>query len=129
MDWMNILDQIFDLCIIPLLALATTVFISFVKQKMAESKERANTELMTKYLNMLEITIVDCVKATNQTYVETLKDQNAFDVEAQKHAFELTKSAVVQILSDEAKNYLTHAFGDLNTIINEKIEATIKDVK
>ena len=26
MDWLNILDQIFDVCLIPLLGLATTVF-------------------------------------------------------------------------------------------------------
>lgn len=129
MDWMSILDQVFDLCIVPLLGLATTMFVAFIKQKITESRERVESDLVSKYLGMLEMTIVDCVKATNQTYVNALKDKNAFDAEAQKHAFELTKNAVIQILSDDAKIYLAHALGDLDAIIDEKIEATIKDVK
>jgi hypothetical protein len=129
MDWMSILDQVFDLCIVPLLGLATTVLVAFIKQKMTESRERIDNDLVSKYLGMLEMTIVDCVKATNQTYVDALKDKNVFDAEAQKHAFELTKNAVIKILSDDAKIYLSHALGDLDAIIDEKIEATIKDVK
>lgn len=129
MDWLSILDQVFDVCLVPLLGLATAVFIAFIKQKMNESKEKIDNELAEKYLGMLEMTIIDCVKATNQTYVEALKDKNAFDAEAQKHAFELTKNAVIKILSNDAKVYLAHALGDLDAIIDEKIEATIKDVK
>lgn len=129
MDWMNILGQVFDLCIVPLLGFATTMFIAFIKQKTAESKEKVDSDLISKYLGMLEKTVVDCVKATNQIYVDALKGKNAFDAEAQKHAFELTKNAVLRILSDDAKSYLTHALGDLDAIIDEKIEATIKDVK
>jgi hypothetical protein len=36
---------------------------------------------------MLNRTITECVIATNQTYVETLKQQGKFDEEAQKIAF------------------------------------------
>ena len=84
MDWLNILDQVFDVCLIPLLGLATTALIFFVKQKIAESKAKTDSEMAIKYLDLLETTIVDCVKATNQTYVNALKDKNAFDGEAQK---------------------------------------------
>ena len=129
MDWLSILDQVFDVCLVPLLGLTTAVLIAFIKQKMNESREKIDNELANKYLGMLEMTIIDCVKATNQTYVEALKDKNAFDAEAQKHAFELTKNAVIKILSNDAKIYLAHALGDLDAIIDEKIEATIKDAK
>lgn len=129
MDWLSILDQVFDVCLVPLLGLATAVLIAFIKQKMSESREKVDNELVNKYLGMLEMTIIDCVKATNQTYVEALKDKNAFDAEAQKHAFELTKNAVIKILSNDAKTYLAHVLGDLDAIIDEKIEATVKDVK
>ena len=37
---------------------------------------------------MLSQTITDCVLATNQTYVDTLKAQGSFDAEAQKIAFD-----------------------------------------
>ena len=129
MDWLNILDQVFDVCLIPLLGLATTALIFFVKQKIAESKAKTDSEMADKYLDLLETTIVDCIKATNQTYVNALKDKNAFDGEAQKKALKLTIDAVLKILSDDAKEYLTHLVGDLDEIIKEKIEANIEEVK
>ena len=129
MDWLNILDQVFDVCLIPLLGLATTALIFFVKQKIAESKAKTDSEMAIKYLDLLETTIVDCIKATNQTYVNALKDKNAFDGEAQKKALKLTMDAVLKILSDDAKEYLTHLVGDLDEIIKEKIEANIEEVK
>lgn len=129
MDWLNILDQVFDVCLIPLLGLATTALIFFVKQKIAESKAKTDSEMADKYLDLLETTIVDCIKATNQTYVNALKDKNAFDGEAQKQALKLTIDAVLKILSDDAKEYLTHLVGDLDVIIKEKIEANIERVK
>ena len=129
MDWLNILNQLFEVCIIPLLGLATAVLVSFVRQKMAESKAKTENMLAEKYLSLLENTIIDCVKATNQTYVNALKNQNAFDGEAQKEALKQTTEAVLKILSEEAKNYLTHFVGDLDEIIKEKIEANIEEVK
>ena len=129
MDWLNILNQIFDVCLIPLLGLATAALIFFVKQKIAESQEKTNSDLADKYLGLLEKTIIDCIKATNQTYVNALKDKQAFDGEAQKEALRLTTDAVLKILSEEAKKYLTHFVGDLDEIIKEKIEANIEEVK
>lgn len=129
MDWLNILNQVFDVCLIPLLGLATTVLVFFVKQKIAESKEKTNSTMADKYLGLLEMTIIDCIRATNQTYVNALKDKNAFDGDAQKEALKQTTEAVLKILSDDAKEYLSHFVGDLDEIIKEKIEANIEKVK
>lgn len=129
MDWLNILDQVFDVCIVPLLGLITSMVIRFINQKIAESKAKTDSELAAKYLTMLDQTIVECIKATNQTYVNALKDKNAFDGEAQKEALKITSNAVLNILSNEAKAYLTNFVGDLDEIIKEKIEANIEEVK
>lgn len=129
MDWLNILDQVFDVCLIPLLGLATSILIVYVKAKIAEGKEKTNSELADKYLGLLEITVIDCIRATNQTYVNALKDKNAFDAEAQKQALAQTTDAVLAILSEDAKEYLAHFVGDLDVLIKEKIEANIETVK
>lgn len=129
MDWLHILEEIFDVCLIPLLGIATAALIAFIREKMAEGRDMVKTDLATKYLYMLEATVVDCIKATNQTYVNALKDQNAFDAEAQKHALSLTKDAVLKILSADAKNYLNNFVGDLDVLIQEKIEANIESSK
>lgn len=129
MDWLNILDQVFDVCIVPLLGLITSMVIRFINQKITESKVKTDSELAAKYLTMLDQTIVECIKATNQTYVNALKDKNAFDGEAQKEALKITSKAVLAILSNEAKTYLANFVGDLDEIIKEKIEANIEEVK
>lgn len=129
MDWLHILEKIFEVCLIPLLGIATAALIAFIREKMAEGRDMVKTDLATKYLYMLEATVVDCIKATNQTYVNALKDQNAFDAEAQKHALSLTKDAVLKILSADAKNFLNNFVGDLDVLIQEKIEANIESSK
>lgn len=125
MDWLDLLYQIFEVCIIPLLGLLTAFGIKFIKVKAAEVNAKHDNEVLAKYVLMLSDTIADCVIATNQTYVESLKAQGAFDAEAQKIAFEKTYESVMAVLSAEAKEYLAAAYGDLNTYITNKIEAEV----
>lgn len=129
MDYVELISQIFEVCIIPLLGILTTFIVSYLKKKTEEITATTDNELMDKYLNMLTTTITDCVIATNQTYVESLKQQGKFDLEAQKEAFNLTCTAVMEILSDDAKEYLTNAFGDLEEYIIQKIEAEVNSNK
>lgn len=125
MDWMNLLQQIFEVCIIPLLGILTTYFIVFIKNKSNELKEVTDNELYRKYIDLLQDTIVRCVVATNQTYVENLKNKNAFDKEAQEEAFKMTYDAVMVILTDDAKEYLNNAVGDLQLYVTKLIEAQV----
>ena len=100
--------------------------ISYINVKRNELNGKTDNELAQKYVNMLTNTITDCVIATNQTYVDALKDANAFDAEAQKVAFQKTFDSVMAVLSDDAKNYLAAAYGDLTAYITMKIEAEVK---
>mgnify|MGYP000814496892 FL=1 len=125
MDWLNILQQIFELCIIPLLAIITRSLVIYISTKKDELKSKTDSELAKKYLELLNDTIADCVIATNQTYVETLKKGNAFTADAQKAAFEKTYQAVIATLSEEAQKYLPEVVGDLQTYITQKIEASV----
>ena len=125
MDWPNLLTQIFEVCIIPLLAVLTTYIVKYIQVKSAEITEKTDNAIVDKYTVMLADTITACVLATNQTYVEALKKQGSFDAEAQKVAFNMTLNAVMEILSDDAKEYLSEAFGDLNSYITSQIEASV----
>ena len=125
MDWLNLLTQIFEVCIIPLLAVLPTYIVKYIQVNSAEITSKSENELVDKYVNMLSYTISSCVVATNQTYVESLKKQGKFDAEAQKIAFNMTLEAVLGILSEDAKKYLSEAFGDLNSYITSQIEASV----
>lgn len=125
MDWLSILAQIFEVCIIPLLGLLTAWLISFINTKRNQLVDKSKNDTMDKYINMLADTITSCVIATNQTYVENLKKDKMFTAEAQKEAFTMTYNAVMAILTDEAKDYLTEAYGDLSAYITQRIEAEV----
>ena len=122
---MELVTQIFEVCIIPLLGVLTAFFVKWVNAKTAEIADTRKNETEKKYINMLNNTISDCVIATTQTYVDTLKKQGAFDAEAQKEAFAMTYSAVMKLLTDEATEYLNTIIGDLSLYITQKIESEV----
>lgn len=125
MDWANVVKQIFELVVFPLLGIGTTYLIVLINTKIKELKKQSDNDLEKKYLDMLNDTITDCVLATNQTYVNELKKQGKFDMDAQKIAFQKTYENVMALLTDEAKKYLAEALGDLQTYVNNKIEAEV----
>lgn len=129
MDWLTLLNDIFQVCVIPLLGVLTTYAIKYFNAKSAQIQAENDNALIQKYTQMLNDTIVDCVVATNQTYVEALKNKNAFDLEAQKAAFDLTYKAVMEILTEEMTEYLANVYGDLATYITKKIEAEVNKNK
>ncbi len=127
MDFTELVQQIFTICIIPLLGILTKFLVDFIKVKSEEILGKVDNDLADKYIKMLTETITDCVIATNQTYVNSLKEQGKFDLEAQKVAFEMTCNSVLTILSDDAKEYLTNVFGDLEEYIRNKIEVSVNE--
>ena len=121
----ELIVDIFQVCIIPLLGVLTAFFVKWVNAQSVKIQSSVEDATLKKYMDMLTQTISDCVIATNQTYVESLKQQGKFNLEAQKEAFNLTKDAVMMILSADAQEYLSTAVGDLNAYITKKIEAEV----
>lgn len=129
MDWMEILEQFFIVVLIPLLGALTVFICNVLNAKNKQIQTETDNELCKKYADMLTETIKECVVATNQTYVESLKEKGEFGIEAQKEAFQKTYEAVLAILSEDAKKYLTNAFGDLTVYITNKIEEEVVENK
>lgn len=125
MEWLSLAYEILQVCVIPLLGVLTAYVIKFINFKSLEIQNQVNNDLADKYIAMITDTISACVMATNQTYVEVLKKQNAFTAEAQKEAFNLTYNAVMAILTDDAKDYLAEIYGDVSAYITNKIEAEV----
>ena len=126
---LNYVPVIFQIVLIPLLGILTKYLVALISQKIKEMTDAKDDATYTKYMNMLRDTITDCVIATNQTYVDSLKKEGKFDAEAQKKAFEKTYAAVMAILTDDAKNYLTEIVGDLDKYVSNLIESNVKTSK
>ena len=126
MDWANVLEQIFELVVYPVLSIAGIYLTYLISVKIKELKQKTKDETARKYLDMLNDTISSAVLATTQTYVDSLKKQGKFDAEAQKIAFKQTYDAVMKVLTTDAIKYITESVGDLETYVTNKIEADVK---
>ena len=129
MNWSELISNIFQVCLLPLLGILTRYLVAFIAMKSEEMKQKTDNEIAQKYLQMATDTITACVIAPNQTYVESLKAQGKFDKEAQEVAFNKTLEAVLALMNDEVKEYITEVFGDLNTYLITQIEAAVNGTK
>lgn len=102
------------------------VYINKKKQALLES---SNNEIEKKYIEKISKTITDCVIATNQTFVETLKKENAFTKEAQEEAFQKTITNVMSILNEDCIEYLESITSDITVYLRNQIEAEVNKNK
>ena len=128
-ETIDLLGKIFELCIVPLLGILVPFVIQWIRTKSAALVASADNDLSKKYITMLTDTVTNAVIAVKQTYVDALKGKNAFTAEAQKEAFTMAYTAVLNNLTDEAKVYLDEAYGDLESYIKVLIEAKVHENK
>ena len=125
MDLVTIIPLVFQMCILPLFAILTKYLVAWIEIKIGELTEQKNDAQFTKYMTLLQDTVISCVIATNQTYVDTLKAQGKFDLEAQKVALQKTYDAVMAILTEDAIKYLNNVLGDFDAYVNTMIESQV----
>ena len=112
-----------------MIGVLTAYAIKWLNAKEIETLNRVESTMGDKYIAMFFETVRDCVSATTQTYVDSLKKQGKFDAEAQKIAFQMSFDAVMNTLTEDAKEYLTSIYGDLTVYLTNKIEAEVKAQK
>lgn len=81
------------------------------------------------YLNNAISVVTSVVKATYQTYVEALKNENMFTKEAQEQALNKAVEQAKTTMSAEVKNFVTENYGDLTEWIKLQIESAIYSLK
>ena len=73
--------------------------------------------------------LMDSVNYVQQTYVDSLKNQEKFTAEAQKEAFELAKKRAIELMNQHTQDAITHIYGNLDTYIDTMIESIINQNK
>ena len=126
---LNNISPILSNVLILIITALSSYIVTYINKKKKALQLEMDNMLAIKYTDMIEKTIIDCVNATNQTYVEALKKDNAFTKEAQAEAFNRTLNSVMKILSDDCLEYLTTVTTDVNAYIYNKIEAEVNYAK
>lgn len=125
----QMLQDIFYTILIPLIGILCSYGISFLRKKISEIQTQVDDEAFNKYSNMLVDLIETCVITTNQTYVNTLRQQGNFGEAEQKIAFQKTYEAVHSLITVEMGEVLSEVYKDLDFYIRQKIEETVNVVK
>ena len=128
-DFQELLKTITQTVLIPLMIALAGYAVKWINAKANEIKTKTKDEKIQKYIGMLDNTITTAVIAVNQTYVDALKEKNAFTKEAQEEAFKRVWETVVATMTEEADTYISEVIGDLDEYIRTKIEEAVKENK
>ena len=101
---------------------ATTALINFLNAKIADRK-------LATFLTQIGVIVSDAVQSIYQEFVETLKEQGKFDVEAQQEAKRRAMVIINSQLTNDMKQYIEDNFGNVELWISEKIESVIYQLK
>lgn len=125
----QMLQEIFFTCLIPLVGILCTYGIAYLHKKMSEIQKNIHNNLFTKYSNMLLSLVETCVIATNQTYVDSLKEQGAFGPEEHDIAYHKTFDAVKALMTEEMQKVLSEVYTDLDFYISQLIQEQVNNNK
>lgn len=118
----NVISVLVTSIVLPLITFLGIKLTSWLNTKIKDEKSRT---LLT---GITEI-VTRNVASTFQTFVESLKKENKFDEKSQSNALRYTKEQILKELSDEAIEYISDNFKDVNSCLTTQIESTIYNLK
>ena len=122
----ELLKMLVELVLLPAIPVIVTYVVKTLKAHIEAKIADVNNKDVAEYLTQICDIISQVVTSTTQTYVDALKAQGKFDANAQKQAFEKTKTAILSMLSEEARDLLEKLYGDVDTWLETKIEQEVK---
>lgn len=118
----DVLSQVLQAVIIALVPIIASGIITLIKN----SVKKIENETAKKYAEQIATAVSDAVSATSQIYVDSLKKQNKFDVDAQKEAAQLALDICIESLSQSCKEFVKKEYGGLGDYLSGKIEAEVR---
>lgn len=73
--------------------------------------------------------VITAVKKTNQTYVDSLKENQAFSFDNQATALKKSMKTAEEIMRQEVKDFISAEYGDLNKWLDTQIEVAVNTIK
>lgn len=83
---------------------------------------QTDNEFVNSVLQEIRQRVHNAVIYVNQTYVDALKKEGKFDLEAQKKAFQTAYNTIIETLSAEALSYIESISGETNKLLEVLIE-------
>lgn len=119
--------------VVPVIAAAIGIILTALANNASDYlKQKANSTLLNRYIDLLTETVMDVVQSLNQTTVEQLK-QAAMDGKLTQEEIDSISAqaltSVKAILGEKGMEILSIAFEDVDALITSKIERAVREVK
>lgn len=125
----EVMNLIETLVLAPLIIAISSFLIALIRQQTSKIEEKIKDEKAKMMLEIAENVISQAVATVSQTYVDGLKKDGIFDIDAQKKAFEMSKDKIYKLLTTDTLQAVQNNYGDVDEWIVTKIEETINKSK
>lgn len=114
----DFLSELFQFVFVVVMPFLTKLLYDYVQEKISDS--RYNEAVKSVY---------EAVKCVQQTFVDDLKKQDKWDIEAQKKAFSIAKDTALSIMKDKTASYIEDKYNGLSNWLDIQIEKTVAEEK
>lgn len=125
----DLLMQILQAVIIVIVPIIGAFFVDVLKSYKLSNDVISNNIITNALFDDIIDIVIQVVKSTSQTYVDSLKKDGVFTLEEQVEAFNITKQEVLDLLSEEMKEFIVDKYGNLDLWLETKIEQIVKETK
>ena len=128
-EWNEILIMFAETLTYLVVACIIPIVVKIIKDKIASDKNLADIDIVFDLIDIASNLVIKCCNVVNQTFVDDLKSQGAFDSDSQKEAFKMCKDMIMSMLNDAAKEAIISVHKDLDAWIDSQIENPVKVLK
>ena len=123
------LSDIFLAVVTAAVPVLTTYLVVFIRKAGDSAAANAKSVKAKTYVTEAAEAIAAAVAATNQTYVDSLKNAGKFDADAQREAAQKALEACIASISPAAQSFIEAAYGDIREYLKTRIEAEVRAQK
>lgn len=120
-NWMELLQ--------PLMMALITTLIGYIASAIKLQIDKIKNQKIKNHLNIINETIAQTVAFTTQTFTNELKENDKFDDDAMKIAFDKTLKATKKMMASSTRDIITSIYGDVDMYLKSKIEQEILEQK
>lgn len=113
----------------PLMMALITTLIGYVASAIKLQIDKIKNQKIKNHLNIINETIAQTVAFTTQTFTNELKENDKFDDDAMKIAFDKTLKATKKMMASSTRDIITSIYGDVDMYLKSKIEQEIFEQK
>lgn len=126
---MEFLKALFMAVVTAAVPVLTTYAVGFIRKAGENAKTNTENETVKGYIQDITDAVSDAVEATNQTFVDALKNKGEFTEKAWAEAAQKALDACLASIRPATLEFMKRTYEDVNAYLTTRIEAEVRRQK